>query len=45
MKQALIDWRRQGESEIQKRLQRARGEGDLSKHVDPGEDYNLLLNT
>jgi AcrR family transcriptional regulator len=37
MKQALIDWRRQGESEIQKRLQRARREGDLAKDVDPGD--------
>jgi len=37
MKQAQIDWRRQGESEIQKRLQRARGEGDLAKDVDPGD--------
>ena len=37
MKQALIDWRRQGESEIQKRLQRARREGDFAKDVDPGD--------
>jgi AcrR family transcriptional regulator len=37
MKQAMIDWRRQGESEIQKRLQRARKEGDLAKDVDPGD--------
>jgi AcrR family transcriptional regulator len=37
MKQAMIEWRRQGESEIQKRLQRARREGDLAKDVDPGD--------
>ena len=37
MKQALIDWRRKGESEIQKRLQRARREGDLAKDVDAGD--------
>jgi AcrR family transcriptional regulator len=37
MKQALIDWRMQGESEIQKRMQRARREGDLAKDVDPGD--------
>jgi len=33
----MIEWRRQGESEIQKRLQRARREGDLAKDVDPGD--------
>lgn len=37
MKQALIDWRMQGESEIQKRMQRARREGNLAKDVDPGD--------
>jgi AcrR family transcriptional regulator len=37
MKQATIEWRRQGESHIQKRLQRARREGDLAKDVDPGD--------
>jgi AcrR family transcriptional regulator len=37
MKQAMIEWRRQGESEIQKRLQRARRDGDLDKDVDPGD--------
>src|SRR5579863_9970793 len=37
MKQALIDWRRQGESEIQEPLQRARREGDLAKDVDSGD--------
>ena len=37
MKQVMIEWRRQGESEIQKRLQRARREGDLAKDLDPGD--------
>jgi AcrR family transcriptional regulator len=37
MKQAMIEWRRQGESDIQKRLQRARREGDLAKDVDAGD--------
>jgi hypothetical protein len=37
MKQAMIEWRKQGESHIQKRLQRARREGDLAKEVDPGD--------
>jgi len=37
MKQAMIEWRKQGESDIQKRLQRARREGDLTKDVDPGD--------
>jgi AcrR family transcriptional regulator len=37
VKQAMIEWRKQGESAIQKRLQRARREGDLAKDVDPGD--------
>jgi AcrR family transcriptional regulator len=37
MKQAMIEWRKQGETDIQKRLQRARREGDLAKAVDPGD--------
>jgi AcrR family transcriptional regulator len=37
MKHAMIEWRKQGEAEIQKRLQRARKEGDLAKDVDPGD--------
>jgi AcrR family transcriptional regulator len=37
MKQAMIEWRRQGESDIHKRLHRARREGDLAKDVDPGD--------
>jgi AcrR family transcriptional regulator len=37
MKRAMIEWRRRGESDIEKRLQRARMEGDLAKHVNPGD--------
>jgi hypothetical protein len=37
MKQAMIEWRKRGESEIQKRLQRARAEGELAKDVNPGD--------
>jgi hypothetical protein len=37
VKQAMIEWRKQGESGIQKRLQRARAEGDLAKDVNPGD--------
>ena len=37
IKQAMIEWRKQGESEIRKRLQRARRQGDLAKDVDPGD--------
>ncbi|HXB71639.1 MAG TPA: TetR/AcrR family transcriptional regulator [Candidatus Acidoferrales bacterium] len=37
IKQAMIEWRKQGESDIQNRLQRARREGDLAKDVDAGD--------
>ena len=37
IKQAMIEWRKQGEADIRKRLQRARREGDLAKDVDPGD--------
>ena len=37
MKQAMIESRKQGEADIQKRLQRARKEGDLANDVDPGD--------
>jgi AcrR family transcriptional regulator len=37
MKRAMIEWRKQGESDIQKRLRRARREGDLAKDVNPGD--------
>jgi AcrR family transcriptional regulator len=35
VKQAMIDWRRNGQVLIEKRMQRARCEGDLSKNVNP----------
>ena len=44
MKQAMIEWRKQGESDIQRRLQRARREGDLAKDVDPG-DFARYIST
>src|ERR1700676_531887 len=37
VKQAMIEWRKQGESNIRKRLQRARREGDLARDVDPAD--------
>ena len=37
VKQAMIEWRKQGEFGIQKRLQRARAEGDLARDVNPGD--------
>jgi AcrR family transcriptional regulator len=35
VKQAMIDWRRSGQVLIEKRMQRARSEGDLSKNLNP----------
>jgi AcrR family transcriptional regulator len=35
VKQSMIDWRKRGQAEIQKRLQRAQAEGDLGKNVNP----------
>jgi AcrR family transcriptional regulator len=37
IKEAMIEWRRQGEADIQRRLKRARREGDFAKDVDPGD--------
>ena len=37
VKQAMIAWRKRGESELQKRLQRARTEGELAKDLNPGD--------
>ncbi len=37
VRNALTDWRRHGEAEIQKRLKRAQTEGDLAKDVDAGD--------
>ena len=33
----MIEWRKQGESDIQKRLQRGRAEGELTKDLNPGD--------
>ena len=35
MNQSMIDWRKDGQSILQKRLQRARSEGDLADDVNP----------
>lgn len=35
VKQALINWRRNGEAAVEKRMKRARKEGDLPQDVDP----------
>ncbi len=35
VRQALIDWRRNGEAAIEKRMKQARKEGDLPQDVDP----------
>lgn len=37
VRDALTQWRRHGEAEIQKRLKRAQTEGDLAKDVDAGD--------
>ena len=37
VKQAMIDWRKRGEAAIQKRMQRARADGDLSRDVNPAD--------
>jgi AcrR family transcriptional regulator len=41
---ALTEWRKQGEAEIQKRLKRAQMEGDLAEDVDAG-DLTRYLST
>lgn len=35
IKQMMINWRKSGLIDLQKRMQRARTEGDLPKHIDP----------
>ena len=47
VKQAMIDWRKRGEAEIQKRMQQARSEGDLPYGVSPKDlarYVSILLN-
>ena len=41
--QTLLDWRNQGLFFIQKRLQRAKAEGDLAKDVDPKDLARLVV--
>ena len=37
IKSALVQWRKQGEAEIRKRLKRAQSEGDLPANLDAGD--------
>jgi len=37
VRNALIEWRKQGEAAIQKRLKQAQAEGDLAKNINPGD--------
>lgn len=41
--QAMLDWRNQGLLYIQKRLQRAKAEGDLANDVDPKDLARLVV--
>jgi AcrR family transcriptional regulator len=41
--QAMLDWRNQGLLFIQKRMQRAKAEGDLAKDVDPKDLARLVV--
>ena len=43
VKQAMVSWRRSGLALLQKRLQRARAEGDLKKEVDPKDLARLVV--
>jgi hypothetical protein len=43
VKQAMVDWRKAGLVQLQKRLQRARAEGDLRKGVDPNDLARLII--
>ena len=43
VKRAMVDWRNAGLAQLQKRLQRARAEGDLSKGVDPRDLARLVV--
>jgi|SRR5579862_5993368 len=47
VKQAMIDWRKRGQAEIQTRMQRAHAEGDLPKDISPkalSRYVSILLN-
>jgi hypothetical protein len=39
----MIDWRKGGQSRLQKRLQRARAEGDLAPGVNPKDLARYVL--
>jgi AcrR family transcriptional regulator len=43
VKQAMVDSRKAGLAQLQKRLQRARAEGDLKKGVDPKDLARLIM--
>jgi AcrR family transcriptional regulator len=43
VKQAMVDSRKAGLAQLQKRLQRARAEGDLRKGVDPKDLARLII--
>jgi AcrR family transcriptional regulator len=43
VKQAMVNSRRSGLAQLQKRLQRARAEGDLRKSVDPKDFARLII--
>ncbi len=43
VKQAMVDWRKAGLALLQKRLQRARTEGDLRRGVDPKDLARLVM--
>ena len=43
IKQAMIDWRKDGLSQLQKRMQQGREEGDLPKDIDPKDFARYVL--
>lgn len=43
VKQMMIEWRKSGITQLQKRMQRARSEGDLPEDVDPGSLARYLF--
>jgi AcrR family transcriptional regulator len=43
VKRAMVDWRSQGLLQLQKRMQRAKSEGDLAKDVYPKDLARLIM--
>jgi AcrR family transcriptional regulator len=43
VQQAMVDWRSQGLLQLRKRMQRAKAERDLPKHVDPNDLARLVM--